>query len=230
MGQPVRVLVVDDQAIVRDGLVMILGLLDGIEVVGTAADGEEALERVADLDPDVALMDLHMPRMSGVEATDRLGQQGSRTRVVVLTTYSDDERMFAALRAGALGYLTKDATPEEIRTAVLTVAAGHAQLDVTVQRRLLEALTRRDRLGVPVGGGTASTARDLPAGLTAREGEVLVEVAAGLSNTEIAAKLFVSEATVKTHVNRLLAKTGMRDRAQLVGFAYRNGLTRDTGH
>lgn len=230
MGDPVRVLVVDDQVIVRDGLVMILGLLDGIEVVGTAADGEEALERVADLDPDVALMDLHMPRMSGVEATDRLGQQGSRTRVVVLTTFADDQRMFAALRAGALGYLTKDATPEEIRTAVLTVAAGHAQLDVTVQRRLLEALTRRDHLGVPPAGGTTPTARDLPAGLTAREGEVLVEVAAGLSNTEIAAKLFVSEATVKTHVNRLLAKTGMRDRAQLVGFAYRNGLTRDTGH
>lgn len=226
MGETVRVVVVDDQAIVRDGLVMILGLLDGIDVVGTAVDGEDALTRVAELDPDVVLMDLHMPRLSGVEATDRLGQQGSRARVVVLTTYSDDQWMFAALRAGALGYLTKDASPEEIRTAILTVAAGHAQLDVTVQRRLLAALTSGDRLGVPARGAPPASPADLPCGLTNREGEVLVEIAAGLSNNEIATTLFVSEATVKTHVNRILAKTGMRDRAQLVGFAYRHGMAR----
>jgi DNA-binding NarL/FixJ family response regulator len=227
MGEGVRVLVADDQAIVRDGLVMILGLLDGIEVVGTAADGEEAVRAVGEVDPDVVLMDLHMPRMTGVEATDRLGQEGARARVVVLTTYSDDEWMFAALRAGALGYLTKDATPEEIRSAIVTVAAGQAQLDPSVQRRLLEALGSGDRMGVPSGTSARMSPADLPAGLTAREGEVLVEVAAGLSNSEIAAALFVSEATVKTHINRLLAKTAMRDRAQLVGFAYRHGLARD---
>ena len=219
-------MVVDDQAIVRDGLVMILGLLEGIDVVGTAVDGEDALLRVAELDPDVVLMDLHMPRLDGVETTDRLGQQGARARVVVLTTYSDDAWMFAALRAGALGYLTKDATPEEIRAAILTVAAGHAQLDVSVQRRLLAALTSGDRLGVPTGASAPTSATDLPCGLTAREGEVLIEIASGLSNSEIATALFVSEATVKTHINRILAKTGMRDRAQLVGFAFRHGLAR----
>jgi DNA-binding NarL/FixJ family response regulator len=225
---PVRVLVADDQKVVRDGLVMLLGLLEGVDVVGTAVDGDDAVRQVALLDPDVVLMDLRMPRCTGVEATDRLTSSGARARVVVLTTYSEDEWMFAALRAGARGFLTKDASPQEIRDAITTVSAGEAQLDPSVQRRLLEALAGGAHLGVP----GPSEPGDRPGGgdryrhhLTQREVEVLGEIAAGRSNGEIAAALYVSEATVKTHVNHLLAKTGMRDRAQLVGYAFRNGFS-----
>jgi DNA-binding NarL/FixJ family response regulator len=228
-GEPaqrdVRVLVADDQKIVRDGLAMLLGLLTGIEVVGVAIDGDDAVRQVAALDPDVVLMDLHMPGCNGVEATDALTTAGARARVVVLTTYADDEWVFAALRAGARGFLTKDADAEEIRHALTTVAAGQAQLDPSVQRRLLEALAS---------GGRVATAADVPAaadaavavpdGLTPREVEVLTLIADGRSNAEVAASLFVSEATVKTHVNHLLAKTGRRDRAQLVAYAFRHGL------
>ncbi|MGN6610129.1 MAG: response regulator [Jatrophihabitans sp.] len=210
----IRVLVVDDQKVVRDGLALLLGLLDGIEVVGTAGDGAAALDLVASLDPDIVLMDLHMPGVDGVEATRRLTAQGCRARVVVLTTWSDDASVFGALQAGARGFLTKDAGAEEISTAIRTVAAGEAQLDPSVQRRLLESLA----------SGRVSTAVETPAdGLTAREDEVLREIAQGRSNGEIAAALFVSEATVKTHVNHLLAKTGCRDRAALVAYAFRTG-------
>lgn len=221
----VRVLIADDQKVVRDGLAMLLGLLPGIDVVGVAIDGDDAVRQVRRLDPDVVLMDLRMPNCIGVEATDQLTTSGARARVVVLTTYSDDEWVFAALRAGARGYLTKDAGAEEIRHAITTVAAGQAQLDPSVQRRLLEALAA---------GSAVGTAADVPAdragtvpvpdGLTPREVEVLTRIAGGLSNAEVAAALFVSEATVKTHVNHLLAKTGMRDRAQLVAYAFRHGL------
>jgi DNA-binding NarL/FixJ family response regulator len=221
----VRVLVADDQKIVRDGLAMLLGLLPGIEVVGVAIDGDDALRQVAGLDPDVVLMDLHMPGCNGVEATDALTTSGARARVVVLTTYADDDWVFAALRAGARGFLTKDAGAEEIRHALTTVAAGQAQLDPSVQRRLLEALATGSRVAtavdVPPAAGPPSQAPD---GLTPREVEVLVRIAGGESNAEVAASLFVSEATVKTHVNHLLAKTAMRDRAQLVGYAFRRGL------
>ena len=221
----VRVLVADDQKIVRDGLAMLLGLLPGIEVVGVAIDGDDALRQVAGLDPDVVLMDLHMPGCNGVEATDALTTSGARARVVVLTTYADDDWVFAALRAGARGFLTKDAGAEEIRHALTTVAAGQAQLDPSVQRRLLEALAAGTRaataVDVPPAAGPRSEAPD---GLTPREVEVLVRIAGGESNAEVAASLFVSEATVKTHVNHLLAKTAMRDRAQLVGYAFRQGL------
>ena len=221
----VRVLVADDQKIVRDGLAMLLGLLPGIEVVGVAIDGDDAVRQVAGLDPDVVLMDLHMPGCNGVEATDALTTSGARARVVVLTTYADDDWVFAALRAGARGFLTKDAGAEEIRHALTTVAAGQAQLDPSVQRRLLEALAAGTRVAtaddVPPAAGPPSQAPD---GLTPREVEVLVRIAGGESNTEVAASLFVSEATVKTHVNHLLAKTAMRDRAQLVGYAFRQGL------
>lgn len=215
---PVRVLVVDDQKVVREGLAMMLGLLDGIEVVGVAVDGADALRRVEDVDPDVVLMDLSMPTMDGVEATRRLAARGARARVVVLTTYADDQWVFGALQAGARGFLTKDAGADEIRAAVLSVAAGDAQLDPSVQRRLLEALASGAHVGTgPTGPETVDD------GLTARELEVLTEIARGLSNSEVAQRLFVSEATVKTHVNHLLAKTACRDRAGLVAYAYRTG-------
>jgi DNA-binding NarL/FixJ family response regulator len=214
---PIRVLIADDQKVVRDGLAMLLGLLDGIEVTGTAVDGADAVRQSLTADPDIVLMDLNMPTVDGVEATRRLVEQGSRARVVVLTTYADDDWVFRALQAGARGFLTKDAGAEEIEQAISTVAAGQAQLDPSVQRRLLEALASGARLGVAEPAAPAP----LDDGLTVRETEVLVEIAAGHSNAEIASRLFVSEATVKTHVNHLLAKTGCRDRAALVGYAYR---------
>jgi DNA-binding NarL/FixJ family response regulator len=217
--QPIRVLVADDQKVVRDGLAMLLGLLDGIEVIGTAVDGADAVRQALAADPDIVLMDLNMPTVDGVEATRRLVEQGARARVVVLTTYADDDWVFRALQAGARGFLTKDAGAEEIEQAITTVAAGQAQLDPSVQRRLLEALASGAKLGVaePAVGAAVDD------GLTSREEEVLVEIAEGRSNAEIAGRLFVSEATVKTHVNHLLAKTGCRDRAALVGYAYRTG-------
>jgi DNA-binding NarL/FixJ family response regulator len=221
----IRVLVADDQKVVRDGLSTLLGLLPGIEVVGTAIDGDDAVRQALAMVPDVVLMDLNMPNCDGVEATRRLTLEGPRIPVVVLTTYSDDDTVFAALRAGARGFLTKDAGAEEIVQAVSTVSAGQAQLDPSVQRRLVEAFARGERLGTPVTTVGGSDKADLaPDRLTRREVEVLTEIAAGLSNAEIAAKFRVSDATVKTHVNHLLAKTGMRDRAQLVTYAFRRGL------
>jgi DNA-binding NarL/FixJ family response regulator len=223
-GPPVRVLVADDQKVVRDGLVLMLGLVGGVEVVGTAVDGADAVRQVAALDPDVVLMDLRMPTLDGVAATRSLTDQGARSRVVVLTTYAADDSVFGALRAGARGFLTKDASAEEIRWAVLTVASGNAQLDPSVQRRLLDALSSGAHVGVPSsdpGAGGEGVAPD--DGLTPREEEVLAEIARGLTNPEVAASLFVSEATVKTHVNHLLAKTECRDRAALVAYAYRTG-------
>jgi DNA-binding NarL/FixJ family response regulator len=213
----IRVLVADDQKVVRDGLAMLLGLLDGIEVIGTAVDGADAVRQALAVEPDIVLMDLNMPTVDGVEATRRLVEAGARARVVVLTTYADDDWVFRALQAGARGFLTKDAGAEEIQQAITTVAAGQAQLDPSVQRRLLEALASGARLGVE------ERATPVDDGLTAREAEVLVEIAHGYANAEIATRLFVSEATVKTHINPLLAKTGCRDRAALVGYAYRTG-------
>jgi DNA-binding NarL/FixJ family response regulator len=181
-------------------------------------DGADAVRQALAADPDVVLMDLNMPTMDGVEATRSLLEAGCRARVVVLTTYADDEWVFRALQAGARGFLTKDAGAVEIEQALSVVAAGQAQLDPSVQRRLLEALATGAKLGV------AEPAAPAPQdGLTARETEVLVEIAQGRSNAEIAARLYVSEATVKTHVNHLLAKTGCRDRAGLVAYAYRTG-------
>jgi DNA-binding NarL/FixJ family response regulator len=239
----IRVLIADDQKIVREGLVSLIGLLPGIVVVGAATDGEDAVRLALELEPDVVLMDLNMPRGNGVEATERLRRLRPSVRVVVLTTYSDDAWVFSALQAGALGFLTKDAGADEILRAITDVAAGHAQLDPSVQRRLLDALSGGDRLGrgsaaVPAGGtgtgtgagvGTvigpaAGDAAEPPEGLTPREAEVLAHIAAGESNAEIATALFVSEATVKTHINHIFSKTGLRDRAQLVGYAFRHGL------
>lgn len=212
----VRVVVADDQRIVREGLSLILGLLPDVELVGTAEDGERAVELVARTLPEVVLMDLRMPSTDGVEATRRIRADHPNVNVIVLTTYADDESVFAALRAGARGYLTKDAASDEIASAIARVAAGEAMLDPGVQRRLL------DRLDDPTPPPVPTAQR--PAGLTDRELEVLTLIASGLSNAEIAARLVVTEATVKTHVNRLFAKTGVRDRAQAVAYAYRAGL------
>jgi DNA-binding NarL/FixJ family response regulator len=239
-AEVIRVLVVDDQRVVREGLIMLLGLLDGLEVVGAASDGEEALTLTVTADPDVVLMDLNMPRLDGVEATRRLNQTHPHVPVVVLTTYTDDQRVFAALQAGARGYLTKDAGATEIETAIRSAARGQAHLDPDVQRRLLDALRSGTAFGVPAApstgtseaddsSGHALTAVDAPDGLTRREVEVVQHIAAGHSNAEVAAVLFVSEATVKTHINHIFAKTGVRDRAQLVGYAFRTGLSHPTG-
>ncbi|MFI6512713.1 response regulator [Streptosporangium sp. NPDC050855] len=211
----VRVLVADDQTVVREGLVLLLGLLPGIEVAGAAADGREAVLLAGSLRPDVVLMDLRMPRMDGVEATRRIRAEHPEIHVVVLTTYSDDESVFAALAAGARGYLTKDADAEALASAITTVMRGDAQFDPAIQRRLAEAVAGNRR------------APDLPDGLTRREAEVLRLIAEGRSNAEIAGTLFISEATVKTHINNLFAKAGLRDRAQAVTYAFRHGLVPD---
>jgi DNA-binding NarL/FixJ family response regulator len=227
----VRVVVADDQKVVREGIVMLLGLLPGIEVVGSAADGEEAVQLVAQHAPDVVLMDLRMPRVDGVEATRRIRSENPGTEVVILTTYADDESLFPALQAGARGYLTKDAGGEEIVKAITDVRSGAAGLSPQIQARLLERLSGPGSATTapsgPAAPASAPAAASLPDGLTAREAEVLGLIADGLSNTEIAARLFVSMATVKTHINNLFAKTGVRDRAQAVGYAYRHGLSRN---
>jgi DNA-binding NarL/FixJ family response regulator len=212
----VTVVVADDQSAVREGLVLLLGTVPGIAVVGEAEDGEAAVEVVAAKNPQVVLMDLNMPRCDGVEATRRIRASHPQTQMVVLTTYSDDDSIIGALQAGALGYLTKDATRAEIGRAVLAAAAGQAVLDPAVQQRLLSAAVR-----APAAAAAPGAAGDDE--LTPRETEVLRLIAAGKSNREIARALFVSEATVKTHVNRIFAKTGSRDRSQAVHYAYQNG-------
>ncbi|MFB6842165.1 response regulator [Streptomyces sp. NPDC056361] len=235
---------------------MLLGLLPGIEVVGSARDGEEAVELTAAHEPDVVLMDLRMPRCDGVEATRRIRELFPGTEVVVLTTYADDDSLFPALRAGARGYLTKDADGEEIVRALRDVVDGRAGLSPSVQRRLLEQLMERsepsepsgwsESSGWPVNAGQAGTAGSGGTGgavsggsggagapeadgLTERETEVLVLVADGLSNQEIAGRLRISTATVKTHINNLFTKTGVRDRAQAVRYAYQHGVVRAPG-
>ena len=213
--QPVTVVVADDQAAVREGLVLLLGTLPGLTVVGQAEDGAAAVDTVAATGPQVVLMDLNMPRLDGVEATRRIRADPPQTQVVVLTTYADDESIIGALQAGALGYLTKDATRAEIGRAVLAAAAGQAVLDPAVQQRLLLAAAR-------VPAPPPDQDHD-PDELTPREADVLRLIADGKSNREIARALYVSEATVKTHVNRIFAKTGSRDRTQAIRYAYTHG-------
>src|SRR5580700_10992390 len=211
--EPVTVVVADDQSAVREGLVLLLGTLPGITVAGEAADGDAAVQLVATVQPQVVLMDLNMPGCDGVAATARITAEHPGTRVVVLTTYADDESIIGALQAGALGYLTKEATRAEIGRAVHAAAAGQAILDPGVQQRLLSAAARAP--GAPADDGEED--------LTPRESDVLRLIAEGKSNREIARALYVSEATVKTHVNRIFAKTGSRDRTQAVRYAYTHG-------
>lgn len=214
MPPVIRVVLADDQRVIREGLELMLGLIDGITVVGAAADGAEAVELTRRLEPDVLLVDLHMPGVDGVNATRRVRALPVPPAVVVLTTMDDRETIVAALRAGALGYLTKDADAAAIGDAISSAAAGRSVLDGQVQARLLSALSEP---AAPVRGAPDS-------GLTARETEVLRLIARGRSNREIARELVVSEATVKTHINHLLAKIGARDRAQAVTYAYQHGL------
>jgi DNA-binding NarL/FixJ family response regulator len=210
-----RIVVVDDQTAVRDGLVTILELIAGFEVVGAGGDGAEALELVERHAPDVVLMDLRMPRLDGIEATREIRARRPATQVVVLTTYADDDSVLAALAAGAIGFLTKDASRDEIRLALEAAATGHAHLDPAAHSALVGAAST-----------PASSAAPPPDGLTRRELEVLALIGEGLSNGEIAAQLYLSEATVKTHVNRIFAKTGSRDRAQAVAYAHRHRVRR----
>jgi len=219
MNQAIRVLIADDQRVVREGLTTLLGLLSGIEVVGTAADGDEALALAIQRQPDVVLMDLRMPRCDGVEATRRLRDHDAGIKVLVLTTYTDDRSVIDALRAGARGYLTKDASAAEIHQALQHVMSGQAAIDPAVQHHLLRAIVTSPA------AAHAGRAPQYPDGLTQREAEVLALIAQGLSNTEIADRLAVSETTVKSHINHLFAKTGVRDRAQAVTYAYHHGLT-----
>jgi DNA-binding NarL/FixJ family response regulator len=211
----IRVLLADDQELVRVGFRMILEARDDLSVVGEAADGAEAVTLAAALAPDVVLMDIRMPVMDGLEATRRIVSAGAGPRIVVLTTYEEDDTVFAALRAGAAGFLLKDARPAELAEAVRVVAAGDALLAPSVTRRLL------DRMLVPAGGSPAELR-----GLTEREVEVLRLVASALSNAEIAARLVLSETTVKSHVSAVLRKLGLRDRVQAVVLAYDVGLVR----
>ncbi|WP_270889787.1 helix-turn-helix transcriptional regulator [Pedococcus sp. 5OH_020] len=216
-----RVLIADDQRVVRDGLTLVLGLLDGVDVVGAVGDGAQAIEQTATLAPDVILMDLHMPVLDGIEATRTIRVDHPKTQVLVLSTYAEDADLLPALRAGATGYLTKDATAEEIQRALVDVAAGRTHLDPTIQQRLVASLL--DSRARPAPGASEPSMATLD-GLTAREIEVLKLIAGGLSNTEIAHTLVLSNATVKTHINHIFTKTGVRDRSQAVRYAYEHHL------
>lgn len=212
MSADVRVVVADDQSAVREGIVLLVDLLPGVAVVGQAADGVTAVEAATRLRPDVVLMDLAMPRCDGVDATRRIRTELPDTQVVVLTTYADDESILRALDAGALGYVTKSASGDEIGRAVHAAAAGQAVMDLAVQRSLLTAARR------PV---------EPPSdGLTSREIEVLALIGEGLDNRAIGRTLYIGAATVKTHVNRIFAKTGCTTRAQAVRYAHDHGYVR----
>jgi DNA-binding NarL/FixJ family response regulator len=213
----IRVLVADDQAVVRAGLRMILESQDGIEVAGEAADGQQALRLIASLDPDVVLMDIRMPVLDGIEATRRLTDARARARVLMLTTYGLDEHVYEALKAGAAGFLLKTESPQQLVDAVRVVAGGEALLAPEITRRLIARFVSSGRPNQPP--------PELEE-LTVREREVLALVARGRSNAEIAGALYISPGTVKTHVARILSKLGLRDRVQAVVFAYECGLVR----
>ncbi len=220
MSDPIRVFLVDDQELVRAGFRMLIDSQPDLAVVGEAGDGGEALERLAVTACDVVLMDVRMPRLDGVEATRRLTAREGAPQVVVLTTFDLDEHALGAIRAGAAAFLLKDATPETLLGAIRTVHAGDSVVAPSTTRRLLE------HFATTLPDPATPTPDDRLAALTERERETLVLVGRGLSNSEIAAEFVVSEATVKTHVGRLLAKTGSRDRVQLVVLAYDTGLAR----
>jgi DNA-binding NarL/FixJ family response regulator len=212
----IRVLIADDQALVRAGFHAILESQDDIEVAGEATDGQEAIERARELHPDVVLMDIRMPGLDGIEATRRLLKEAGAPKVLMLTTFDLDEYLYEAMRAGASGFLLKDVPREQLINAVRTVAQGDALLAPALVRRLIEDFVRRPRPGMSVPPEVED--------LSARELEVLKLVAGGLSNAEIAKKLFLSEATVRTHVGHVLSKLRLRDRVQAVVLAYECGV------
>jgi DNA-binding NarL/FixJ family response regulator len=218
---PIRVLIVDDHAVVREGLRTFLELQDGIQIVGEAADGEQAVARATELEPDVILMDLVMPHVDGIGAMRELRRRSSPSRVIVLTSFLDDERLMPALQAGAAGYLLKDVEPAELARAVRSACADEALIDPTVAARLLQTLSSDGR-GAGARGATA--AEGAIAQLTRREREVLELIALGHANKRIALELGVAEKTVKTHVGHLLAKLGVADRTQAALFAVQHGL------
>jgi DNA-binding NarL/FixJ family response regulator len=216
----IRVVLADDQTLVREGLCLMLGLAEGIEVVAVAEDGEQAVAAVLAHSPDVALLDLRMPRVDGVEATRRITEAAPGVQIVVLTTYADDASVMAALRAGARGYLTKDASSEEIQRAIRDAACGRTRLDHAVQERLVELVTAQPAPPPSPAIGPMGTT------LTDRETQVLRLMADSVANRDIAARLFVTEATVKTHVNNIFGKLGVGDRAAAVAWAFRSGIVR----
>jgi DNA-binding NarL/FixJ family response regulator len=215
----IRVLLADDQALVRTGFRLILQQVPDMSVIGEAADGTQAAAMALDLRPDVVLMDVRMPTVDGVEATRLIRADNGPTRVLILTTFDLDEYVYAALRAGASGFLVKDTLAADLLSAIRAVAAGDAVVAPSATRRLLERY-------VPAGGTPSSFAARDPDVLTDREREVLTLIARGLSNAEIAGRLFLSEGTVKTHVSRVLTKLNLRDRVQVVVYAYESGVVR----
>jgi DNA-binding NarL/FixJ family response regulator len=218
---PLRIVIADDQASVREGLVLLLGGLDDIEVVGAAADGEQALRLVAEHKPDAILLDLHMPVLDGIGATRRLTAEHPEVAVVVLTTYADDSSVLDALHAGARSYLTKDADHADIARALHAAATGLTVFDSRVHATLLAA-TASPKPAPTAAAPTA--AAPPPDGLTQREAEILTLIARGMTNPEIAAQLYLSNHTVKTHISRIFAKTGSRDRAAAIGYAHRHNV------
>jgi DNA-binding NarL/FixJ family response regulator len=215
-GRPLRIVIADDQASVREGLVLLLGGLPGVEVAGAAADGEQALALVAEQQPDAILLDLHMPVLDGIGAIRRLTAEHPGVAIVVLTTYVDDSSVLEALQAGARSYLTKDADRTDIARALEAAADGLTVFDPRVHATLLAAASASPPAAA-AGSGT-------PDGLTQREAEILGLIARGLTNTEIAELLFLSNHTVKTHINRIFAKTGSRDRVAAIGYAQHHGI------
>jgi DNA-binding NarL/FixJ family response regulator len=215
----ISVLIADDQDLVREGLRMLLEAEPDLRVAGEAGDGIQAVAEVRRLDPDVVLMDVRMPRADGIEATAQLARRGCRTRILMLTTFDLDEYVYRAMKAGASGFLLKDASREQLAEAVRTVSAGHTLLAPAITQRLIEDFCR----------GPAPDAASAGVRLSERELEVVRLVARGLSNAEIAASLYLSEATVKSHITRILARLGLRDRVQIAIFAYENGIIR-AGH
>lgn len=215
---PLRIIVADDQTSVREGLVIMLGLLPDIDVVAAAANGQEALDLVAEHEPDAILLDLHMPIVDGVEATARLTAMHPETAIVILTTYADDNSVLSALRAGARSYLTKDTDRADIAQALHSAARGLSVLDPAVRAALLAATTD------PPAPTQPARPAPLPDGLTPREGEILALICSGASNADIAARLVLSNHTVKSHINRIFAKTGAANRTAAVLYAQRNGL------
>ncbi|WP_035803883.1 response regulator [Kitasatospora mediocidica] len=224
----IRVLVADDQAVVRDGVVLLLTSAEDIEVVGQAGDGNEAVRLAVAQRPDVALVDLRMPGLDGAQVTAEILAAGMETRVLILTTFADDDAVMPALRAGALGYLTKDATGEAVLAAVREVAAGRTVLDPAVQRRLVQLVVTEPKAPAAAPASSPATLPPEAEGLTRREVDVVRLLAKGLNNRRVASEMVVSQATVKTHLNHVLAKLALEDRGALIAWAWRFGLVDNT--